>query len=168
MEKYKKQSLIPAFISVLHAYGRPLNFNHHIHMILLDGGISNITNKFVSVDFFSYASFRKRWIKLILDLLENEIGKNDFRKLKNKLYFDYTEGFYVYAPKYKFKSITGLLSYVCRYLSRPVMAESRIIDYDGNFVTFWYQRHEDNVIVIEKLYAYQFIQRLIMHIPGIL
>ena len=68
MEKYKKQSLIPAFISVLHAYGRPLNFNHHIHMILLDGGISNITNKFVSVDFFSYASFRKRWIKLILDL----------------------------------------------------------------------------------------------------
>ena len=62
MEKYKKQSLIPAFISVLHAYGRPLNFNHHIHMILLDGGISNITNKFVSVDFFSYASFRKRKI----------------------------------------------------------------------------------------------------------
>ena len=100
------------------------------------GGISNITNKFVSVDFFSYASFRKRWIKLILDLLENEIGKNYFRKLKNKLYFDYTEVFYVYAPKCKFKSIAGLLSYVCRYLSRPVMAESRIIDYDGNFVTF--------------------------------
>lgn len=165
MEKYKKQNLIPVFIFVLHTYGRPLNFNPHIHMILLDGGISNITNKFVSVDFFSYASFRKRWMKLILDLLENEIGKNDFRKIKNKLYFDYTEGFHVYAPKCKFKSITGLLSYVCRYLSRPVMAESRIIDYDGNFVTFWYQRHEDNVIAIEKLHAYQFIQRLIMHIP---
>lgn len=53
MEKYKKQNLIPAFIFVLHTYGRPLNFNPHIHMILLDGGISNITNKFVSVDFFS-------------------------------------------------------------------------------------------------------------------
>ena len=45
------------------------------------------------------------------------------------------------------------------------MAESRILDYDGQFVTFWYQRHEDDIIVIEKLHAYEFIQRLIMHIP---
>ena len=45
------------------------------------------------------------------------------------------------------------------------MAESRIINYDGDFVTFWYQRHEDNIIVIERLHAYEFIQRLIMHIP---
>ena len=162
-QKYKSLNLTPAFISVLHTFGRPLNFNPHIHMILLDGGIS--TNRFVKVDFFSYASFRKRWMKLILDLLENEIGKHEFRKLKNDLYFKYPEGFYVYAPKCKFKSINGLLSYVCRYLSRPVMAESRIIDYDGTFVTFWYQRHEDNVIVVEKLHAYEFIQRLIIHIP---
>lgn len=164
-EKYKKYNLIPAFISVLHTFGRPLNFNPHIHMILLDGGISKTFNKFVNVNFFSYASFRKRWMKLILDLLENELGKNEFRKIKNDLYFKYPDGFYVYAPECKFKSINGLLSYVCRYLSRPVMAESRILDYDGNFVTFWYQRHEDNIIVIENLHVYEFIQKLIMHIP---
>lgn len=164
-EKYKKHNLIPAFISVLHTFGRPLNFNPHIHIILLDGGISKTFNKFINVNFFSYASFRKRWMKLILDLLENEIGKNEFRKIKNDLYFKYPDGFYVYAPECKFKSIKGLLSYVCRYLSRPVMAESRILDYDGNFVTFWYQRHEDNIIVVEKLHVYEFIQKLIMHIP---
>ena len=45
------------------------------------------------------------------------------------------------------------------------MAESRILDYDGIFVTFWYQRHTDNVIVIEKIHAYEFIHRLIIHIP---
>lgn len=162
-EKYKKLNLTPAFISVLHTFGRPLNFNPHIHMILLDGGIS--TNKFIPIDFFSYASFRKRFMKILLDLLENEIGKDTFRKIKNDLYFNFPDGFYVYAPKCKFKSMDGLLSYVCRYLSRPVMAESRILNYDGNFVTFWYQRHEDNLIVIEKLHAYEFIQRLIMHIP---
>ena len=161
-DKYKIK-VIPAFISVLHTYGRPLNFNPHIHMLLLDGGISN--NKFIKVDFFSYASFRKRWMKLILDYLEFEIGKKDFRKLKNELYLNYNDGFYVYAPKSKFKTLDGLLNYVCRYLSRPVMAESRIIDYDGNYVTFWYQRHEDDMIVVEKLHAYEFIQKLIMHIP---
>ena len=132
-------------------------------MILLDGGVSK--DKFVKVDFFSYASLRKRWMKLILDLLQNEIPADEFRKLKSKFYSNYKDGFYVYAPKCKFKSIKGLLSYVCRYLSRPVMAESRILDYDGSYVTFWYQRHTDDVIVIEKLHAYQFIQRLIMHIP---
>ena len=162
-EKYKKKNLIPAFVSVLHTYGRPLNFNPHIHMILLDGGISD--KDFVKINFFSYASFRKRWMKLILDYLENELGKDEFRKIKNKLYLDYPDGFYVYAPECKFKTINGLLDYVCRYLSRPVMAESRIIDYDGQYITFWYQRHEDNIVVIEKLHAYEFIQKLIMHIP---
>ena len=162
-DKYKKQNLTPAFISVLHTFGRPLNFNPHIHMILLDGGVSK--DKFVKVDFFSYAALRKRWMKLILDLLKNEIPSNEFRTLKNKLYSTYKDGFYVYAPKCKFKSVKGLLDYVCRYLSRPVMAESRILDYDGEYVTFWYQRHEDNIIVVEKLHAHEFIQRLIMHIP---
>lgn len=161
-EKYKMK-VIPAFVSVLHTYGRPLNFNSHIHMILLDGGIAD--NKFIKIDFFSYASFRKRWMKLILDYLENEVGKQESRKIKNELYLNYPDGFYVYAPKSKFKTLDGLLDYVCRYLSRPVMAESRILDYDGEYVTFRYQRHEDNIIVVEKLHAYEFIQRLIMHIP---
>lgn len=162
-EKYKKYNLIPAFISVLHTYGRALNWNPHIHMILLDGGISK-TN-FKNIDFFSYASFRKRFMKVLLDLLENELGKNKFRQIKNDLYRRYKDGFYVYAPKSLYKSIKELLKYVCRYLSRPVMAESRILDYDGTFVTFWYQRHTDNVIVIEKIHAYEFIHRLIIHIP---
>lgn len=162
-EKYKKLNLTPAFISVLHTYGRSLVFNPHIHIILLDGGISK--TEFKNIDFFSYPSFRKRFMKVILDLLEDKIGKDNFRKLKNDLYRRYPKGFYVHAPKSKFKSVKGLLSYVCRYLSRPVMAESRILDYDGTYVTFWYQRHNDDLIIIEKLHAYEFIQRLIMHIP---
>lgn len=162
-DKYKKQNPVPAFISVLHTYGRPLNFNPHIHMILLDGGISK--THFIKVDFFSYASLRKRFMKVLLDLMEEELGKDDFRKIKNSLYFKLNNGFYVHAPKSKHKSLNDLLQYVCRYLSRPVMAESRILDYDGEFVIFWYQRHKDNIIVIERLHSYEFIQKLIMHIP---
>ena len=162
-EKYKKLNLTPAFISVLHTYGRALNFNPHIHMILLDGGISY--NNFIKVDFFSYASFRKRFMKVLLDLLENELGKDSFRKIKNNIYFNCNNGFYVFAPKSKHKSLNDLLTYVCRYLARPVMAESRILDYDGSFVTFWYQRHTDDVVIIEKISAFEFIHRLIIHIP---
>lgn len=164
-EKYKKKDIIPAYISILHTFGRSLIFNPHIHMILMDGGISNKCKEFIKVDFFSYPSFRKRFMKVLLDMLEEDIGKNEFRKVKNEMYLKHKEGFYVFAPPSKFKSYTDLIKYVCRYVARPVMAESRIIDYDGEFVTFWYQRHNDDLIIIEKIHAFEFISRLIIHIP---
>ena len=34
---------------------------------------------------------------------------------------------------------------------------ARIIDYDGEFVTFWYQRHEDDKYVVEKIHIYEFL-----------
>ena len=45
------------------------------------------------------------------------------------------------------------------------MAESRILDYDGHFVTFWYQRHNDDLIIVEKVTVYEFIKRIIILIP---
>lgn len=164
-EKYKKKDIIPAYVSILHTFGRSLIFNPHIHMILMDGGISNKCKEFIKVNFFSYPSFRKRFMKVLLDMLEEDIDKNEFRKVKNEMYLKHKEGFYVFAPPSKFKSYTDLIKYVCRYVARPVMAESRIIDYDGEFVTFWYQRHNDDLIIIEKIHAFEFISRLIIHVP---
>ena len=163
--KYKKKDLIPAYVSILHTFGRSLVFNPHIHMILLDGGISNKCNEFVRINFFSYPSFRKRFMKVLLDMLENDIGKNNFKRIKNQVYLNHKEGFYVYAPPSKYKKYTDLIKYVCRYVARPVMAESRILDYDGHFVTFWYQRHNDDLIIVEKVTVYEFIKRIIIHIP---
>jgi hypothetical protein len=163
--KNKHKGVTPAFVSTLHTFGRSLIWNPHIHIILLDGGISK--DKFVKVDFFSYASFRKRFMKVILDLLEEDIGKERFKRIKNNMYHKYfKEGFYVYAPPSKYKNFIELIKYVTRYVARPVMAKSRIIDYDGTYVTFWYQRHEDDKIVIEKIHAYEFIAQLIKHIPN--
>ena len=85
-------------------------------LFFLNGGVSNINKSFVNINFYSYASFRKRFMKLILDMLENDIGKDKFRKIKNSMYFEHTKGFYVYAPPNKFKSLTQLVKYVCRYV----------------------------------------------------
>ena len=162
-DKYKKKNITPAFISVLHTYGRSIIWNPHIHMILLEGGINK--DSFVPVNFFSYATFRKRFMKVLLDLLDKEINTVEFKNLKRTLYKNLKDGFYVYSPPSKFKSVDALIKYVTRYVSRPVIAESRILNYDGTYVTFWYQRHEDNKIVIEKIYAFEFISRIILHIP---
>jgi hypothetical protein len=42
---------------------------------------------------------------------------------------------------------------------------SRIDSYDGNFVTFHYNRHEDNQYIEETLPVLDFIRRIIQHIP---
>ena len=57
------------------------------------------------------------------------------------------------------------MKYIGRYLGRPVIATSRIDKYDGENVTFHYNRHEDDVYVEETLPALEFIERLIRHIP---
>ena len=50
----------------------------------------------------------------------------------------------------KFKTIKEFIKYVARYITRPVMTESRIFDYDDINVTFWYRRHENNKIVLRE------------------
>ena len=60
---------------------------------------------------------------------------------------------------------TVVTKYIGRYLGRPVIATSRIDNYDGETVTFHYNRHEDNKLVIETIPAMDIIKRLIRHIP---
>ena len=59
----------------------------------------------------------------------------------------------------------NVVKYIGRYLGRPVIATSRIDHYDGESVTFHYNRHEDEKYVEETLPAIDFIKRLIRHIP---
>ena len=72
--------------------------------------------------------------------------------------------FYVRAkPNRCTPSIT--IKYISRYLGRPVIASSRIDNYDGENVTFHYTRHKDNKTVSECIPVMEFISRLIRHIP---
>ncbi|MDB8773761.1 MAG: transposase [Blautia faecis] len=54
--------------------------------------------------------------------------------------------------------------HIGHYLGRPVIATSRIDRYDGKYVTFHYNRHEDNKYVEGTIPVIEFIQHLIKHI----
>ena len=80
------------------------------------------------------------------------------------MYKKYADGFYVRAkPNLCTPNIT--IKYISRYLCRPVIASSRIDNYDGENVTFHYTRHEDNKTVTETIPVFNFINRLIIYIP---
>lgn len=163
----KSQNFTPGIMCTLHTFGRDLKWNPHIHMLCTEGGAGN-TEVFRKVKHISFKALRFRWQKLLLSYLSENLSPNQlksFKTLKNSLYSTYDNGFYVYAKPDNISSVKASVDYVVRYTGRPAMAQSRIIDYDGEYVTFWYDRHEDDKRVTEKIHVFDFIKRLIIHIP---
>ena len=158
----KTENFTPGVICVLHTFGRDLKWNPHIHALISEGGAGNIT-PWRPVKHFDYTFLRNAFRKVLLEKLTTKLGPS-FRKVKNEMYTKHAEGFYVRAkPNLCTPDIT--IKYISRYLGRPVIATSRIDNYDGDNVTFHYTRHEDNKTVSETVPALNFIQRLIVHIP---
>lgn len=158
----KSEHFTPGFICVLHTFGRDLKWNPHIHALISEGGAGNFTPWRPNTH-FDYNFLRLAFRKVLLEQLSFKLGSS-FIKLKNQIYKDHPEGFYVRAkPNLCSPDIT--IKYISRYLGRPVIATSRIDAYDGDSVTFHYQRHEDHKTITECIPAIDFIKRLIVHIP---
>ena len=158
----KTEKFTPGFICVLHTFGRDLKWNPHIHCLVSEGGIGK-SGLWRANKHFNYAFLRNAFRTALLNLLEKKLGPS-FKKVKAKCYREHKDGFYVYAKPNKCdpKVVT---KYIGRYLGRPVIATSRIDNYDGENVTFHYNRHEDEKLIVETIPVLEFIQRLIQHIP---
>ena len=112
---------------------------------------------------FNFSFLRHAFQTALLNELQLKLGPS-LKKVKASIYSNHKDGFYVYA-KSNTCDPSLVLKYIGRYLARPLIATSRIDSYDGDFVTFHYNRHEDEKLVIETLPVLTFISRLIQHIP---
>ena len=158
----KSKHFTPGFIMVLHTFGRDLKWNPHIHCLITKGGYSN-DGVWKASHHFNYTFLRNAFHTALLNEMETILGPS-FKKTKAKCYTEHKHGFYVYAKPNKCDP-TVVTKYIGRYLGRPVIATSRIDNYDGETVTFHYNRHEDNKLVVETIPTMDFIKRLIRYIP---
>ena len=158
----KSKNFTRCFIMVLHTFGRDLKWNPHIHCLISEGGYSD-DGFWRNVKHFDYTFLRNAFRTALLNEMESKIGSS-FKKVKAKCYREHQQGFYVYA-KPNLCDPRIVVKYIGRYLGRPVIATSRIDKYDGEMVTFHYNRHEDEQYIEETIPAMEFIQRLIRHIP---
>ena len=174
---FPSKKVIPGLVLVLHTFGKDLKWNPHIHILVTEGGSSNIkkcsiNDVWITNTYFNYTYLRKGFLGVLLKLMKSYLqpilSEKDFEtftKLCRYLYNHYKDGFYVRA-KPPFKGNTeAAVKYLIRYFNRPVMAQTHILYYDDTHVVFYYQRHEDNLYVIEKILVYDFFERLIIHIP---
>ncbi len=159
---FKTRGLTPGITSVLHTFGKKINYNTHIHMIVTAAGLSqDKSGEFVwkKQDFLPYDVLKKRWRAILLNLLEPHIDSS-FRKMLFKIGWYVNIGIRLSNPEVTCK-------YIGRYAKRPVIAETRITNYDGSFISFYYEDKSEGYKKREYC-AFdweEFITRLIQHIP---
>ena len=158
----KSECFTPGFICVLHTFGRSLQWNPHIHYLVSEGGSGN-SFAWRKVNHFNYKLLRDSFCTALLNEMQSHIGPS-FKPVKARIYREHKNGFYVYAKPSQCDPKT-ISQYIGRYLGRPVIATKRIDKYDGEMVTFHYNRHEDNKYVEETIPALEFMERLVQHIP---
>lgn len=147
-------------VEVFHPFGRDLIFKPHVHALATEGGYDS-RNKFVTLPrYISYDAFHKKWKYNILTALRGHIPDSiiDFCFRK------YPNGFAAYIKPDKLHYGKGLIKYIGRYIRHPAIANSRIIDYNGRGVTFYYEDHNKNKH-FKTMSVFDFISSIIQHIP---
>jgi hypothetical protein len=166
----------PGVICVLHTFGSDLKWNAHIHVIITAGGLSLNNDKWTRHPFFPQEvirpMFRYRFLEQFKKLFKKGLltSPPGCKNIKSYETFNswltpfYKKEWYVNIGR-TLKESGHTVRYVGRYTKRPVMAESRIESFDGNFVTFSYKDYSDNTVVSTTVSVEEFISRLIRHIP---
>ena len=132
--RHRKTTVIPGIIVVLHTYGRDLGFNPHIHVIMSEGGFDQ-NKECVNIPYISYTALRKTWQYRVLTNLKKQIpDTKENKQLIDRLFKKNANGFYV-RVKDKITSFE-VIRYIGRYVRHPAIANSRIVDYDGETATF--------------------------------
>ena len=150
----KYMNFTPGFTMVLHTFGRDLKWSPHIHCLISKGRYSD-DSFWRNVNRFNYTFLRNSFRAALPNEMEARIG-HSFKKVKAHCCREHKEGFYVYAKPNK-RDHKTVAKYIGHYLGRPVIATSRIDKYDGDFVTFHDNRHEDDAYVEETLPVMEFI-----------
>ncbi len=163
-ERSKKQKPTPGIVCTIHTFGRDLKWNPHVHALVTEGVLRK-DKQWKVVNYFHYEMLRKRWQHILLTKLKKKLPNTpQIKRLINEMYHGQKDGFYVHA-KNRMTNAKGAARYIGRYVSRPAIAESRRISFDDKFVKFWYETHQEKKRVDVVLPVFEFIGKLIRHIP---
>lgn len=150
----KPACFTPGFICALHTFGRNLKWNPHIHCLISEGGIGN-SELWRPFKYFNYKLLRQFFQTALLNELHEEIG-DPIQKSKSIRLPESEEWFLCLCQTSPLQSLI-VTRYIGRYFRRPVIATSRIDKYDGELVTFHYNRHEDDKLIYETIPVLDFM-----------
>lgn len=155
------KGIVPGVIAVLHTFGDDLKWNPHIHTIVTQGAIDKKDKWVTELKHIPYEYLRKSWQKLVLDLLKSKESKT--KAIISKMYAVYPKGFYVNVEK-SIRNIRHTIKYLGRYLGRYPISNKRILNYDGDKVTYTYKEKTSRKKFILIVDVLDFIGKLVQHL----
>jgi hypothetical protein len=167
----------PGLLMVLHTFGSDLKWHVHIHVLITAGGISADGKHWVRRGFLPQEVIRPMFRYRLLTALRKAGNAKLLKAPPGQKHLAapaafsswlgqfFTREFYVHFSK-TLENPKHTVGYVGRYGRRPVLAEHRILAYDGRSVTFRYKDYRSgNHQASMSLPVSEFIARLVRHIP---
>lgn len=151
-------------ISVIQTFGRKGTFNPHIHLLVTEGGIAQ-DGRWYNVTYIDKEVLKKKWLYYLVKGLKEAL-RDDPTALKiiEEIYQRRKDkGLITRAMADKVRR-RDIVSYLINYVASPPITLSRIIEYDGEYVTYVYKEHPTNKRITIKVSVFQFISWMIQHI----
>lgn len=175
----KHLGAVVGFIAVLHTWSQTLMDHPHLHCIVTGGGLSPDGTEWIPCkkDFFLPVKVMSRLFrgKFLAYLSEaNKKGKLKFPgkigHMKQDGSFNgflsdlYKQDWVVYCKR-PFANAETVMDYLGRYTHRVAISNDRVVNMEGDRVTFRYRDRSDNhTAKYMTLDAEEFIRRFLMHI----
>ena len=171
-----KMGVTPGIFVAMHTFGRDLKRNLHFHLSTTLSGLSKDKSKWMASFRFNrkhLVNIKSQWTKKIITLLRYEYKRGDLKLPKNmneQVFLQFLDAqnnkpsWVVHFSKSSDNHHRNV-KYLGRYLKRPPIGETRITLYDGHNVTYNYFDHHDKPHHSMTITVFDFIKRLISHVP---
>jgi len=169
-----KFDVVPAVFTALHTFGRDLKRNVHVHLSTTRIGLHKNLKKTKKL-FFKQHLLMKMWKHRVIKLFKSyniilpyslAVQFNNAYTFNDLLNYLYHKNWMVFCQKASSNHYANV-NYLGRYVKRPPIADSKLEHYDGNNVIFKYLDHKTNQYLESSFSVFDFIARLIQHIPDV-
>jgi hypothetical protein len=158
----------PLILVVQHTFGRHLNFNAHLHMLVSAGGLSESESRWTGGLYLNPVGIMKLWRHGITTFLRQAftagILKSDLEssQLRELLSHKYEVEWHVYMQEHVTKR--HFLGYAARYIRRPPIAQHRFVEI-GPTVKFLTKDTITKETVLDEFPKAEFVRILADHVP---
>jgi len=159
----------PLILIVQHTFGRHLNFNPHLHMLVSAGGLSESEGRWIDGLYLNPVGLMKLWKHGITVYLRRAFAagllKSDLKnwELQELLSDKYEVDWHVDMQERISKR--HFLGYAARYIRRPPIAQHRFQEINGPVVKFLTKDTHTKETVLDEIPKDKFIQILADHVP---
>ncbi len=152
---------------VPHTFGRHLNFNAHLHILVSAAGLREIDSKWISSVLFDQKALMKRWRYAVITYIRTALIRGLIREhtegLRDTLTTQYERWWNIHVHRCTSKE--HFLRYAARYVRRPPLAQYRFVKNDNREIQFRTKDHKLKREVITKFSPEDFVRALADHVP---